>query len=82
MHNLSLNILATNIIFIDQVRITLKKLYVEFQPLPLKIFGVKWKTCKKMNKSCIIMLINPSSYNLLEQIVFDCQITLDRVPPV
>ena len=38
MHNVLLIMIATNTIFIDKVHITLTKLHVKFQPLPLKIF--------------------------------------------
>ena len=42
----------------------------------------KVRKSAKTHKLCIIMLINPSSYNFLEKIIFDLQITIDRVNPV
>ena len=47
MHNLCLIMLATSTIFIDQVPITLRKLHVEFQPIPLKIFLSKVEEVQK-----------------------------------
>ena len=36
----------------------------------------------KTHELCIIILINPSSYNFLEKIIFDFQIAIDRAHPV
>ena len=36
----------------------------------------------KMHQLCITMQINPSLYNSIEEIIFDLQITIDRVHPV
>ena len=82
MHNLCLIILATNNIFSDVMHITLLKLHVKLQPHPLKIFWAKVEKVQKTHKLCIIMLINPSSYNFFEKNIFDLQITMERVHPV
>ena len=37
---------------------------------------------RKSAKNALIMLINPSLYNFLENIIFDFQITIDKVQPV
>ena len=47
MHNLFLIMLATNTIFIEEVHITIKKLHLKFQSLPLKIF---WAKVEKIEK--------------------------------
>ena len=52
--------LATNTIFIDLLRLSLPKLHVKFQSQSLKIYREKAEKVKKMDKLCIIMLINPS----------------------
>ena len=59
---------------------TLIKLHVKFKPLPLKIFKVEKE--QKTHFLCIIMLINPSLHDFLENIIFDFQITIDTVHPV
>ena len=82
MHNHLLIMLATNTIFIDLLCITLSKLHVKFQPNPLQIFLSKVEKVQKTHKLRMIMLINPSLYNFLEKIIFDLQITIDRVHPV
>ena len=61
---------------------TLIKLHVKFKSLPLKIFRVKVEKEQKKHYLCIIMLINPSLHNFLENIIFDFQITIDTVHPV
>ena len=61
---------------------TLIKLHVKFKPLPLQKFRAKVGKVQKMHKLCIIMLINPSLKNFLENIIFHFQITIDRVHPV
>ena len=48
----------------------------------LKDFRSKVRKSAKTHKSCIIMLINPSWYNFLEKIIFNLQITIDRLHPV
>ena len=60
MKNICLIMLATNTIFIDLLRLSLPKLHVKFQSQSLKIYREKAEKVKKMDKLCIIMLINPS----------------------
>ena len=69
MYNSCLIILATNAIFIDLLRLT--KLHVKLQPLYIKDVLSEGKKRAKTQKLCIIMLINPSQYNLLEKNIFD-----------
>ena len=61
---------------------TLIKLHVKFKPLPLKIFRAKVEKVQKTHYLCMIMLINPSFHNFLENVIFDFQITIDTVHPV
>ena len=61
---------------------TLIKLHVKFKPLPLQNFRAKVGKVQKTHQLCIIMLINPSLHNFLENIIFDFQITIDTVHPV
>ena len=42
-------------------------------------FLSKGRKVKKTHSLCIIMLINPSLYDFLQKIIFDFQITTDRV---
>ena len=49
MQNLCLIMLATNIIFVDLLRIILPKLHVKFQPHPLS----KGRKSAKRHKLCI-----------------------------
>ena len=74
--------LATYTIFSDLMRIILPKIHVKLQPSLSKIFWAKVEKVQKTHKLCIIMLINPSLHNFLENIIFDFQITIDRVHPV
>ena len=61
---------------------TLIKLHVKLKPLPLQNFRSKVGTVQKTHELCIIMLINPSLHDFLENIIFDFQITIDTVHPV
>ena len=79
MHNLYLKMhylclmLATNTIFIELLSITLTKR--NFSLIP-------YRKSAKTHKLCIIVLINPSPYNFVEKIIFDLQLTIDRVHSV
>ena len=79
MHNLCLVNLATDTIFSDLMRVILPEIHVKLQPSLSKIFWAKVEKVQKTHKLCIIMLINPSLNNFLENIIFDFQITIDTV---
>ena len=81
-NKLCLIILSTNIIFIDQVCITLTKLHVKLKPNPLRDFLSKGGKSAKTHQLCIIMLLNPFLHNSIGNIIFDFHITIDTVHPV
>ena len=60
MHDLSLIMLATTIILIDLVRITLPKPSCEISASSLKDFWAKVEKVQKTFKLCRIMIIDPS----------------------
>ena len=60
MHKVRKIMHATDTIFNDQVRITLRKLYEKCQSNPLEVLQANKEKMQKTHKSCLIMLINAS----------------------
>ena len=60
----------------------LTKASCEIAASSLEDLWAKVEKVQKGIKLCTIMLINPSQHNFLEKIIFDVQITLDRVHAV